>query len=157
MIVLYAVAVFLLTFALPIVSAAIDHWYFGSATPVIASLGRWFVFWAAGVRLMLAGIRQILRPQFTARQIFQITDGGVLPIVRELGFANFATGVVGTISIGYVSFVLPVAIAAAIFHGLAGVQHATIKERTSNQTIALASDLFVFAMLAVYAGFALLS
>jgi hypothetical protein len=32
-------------------------------------LGRWFVFWAVGVRLLTAGIRQIAQPRFTAETI----------------------------------------------------------------------------------------
>ena len=38
----------------------------------MALIGKWFLFWAAGVRLMLAAFRQLFQPEFTARQIFKI-------------------------------------------------------------------------------------
>jgi hypothetical protein len=47
--------------------------------------GKWYVFWGAGVRLAGAGIRQCLRPQFTAREIFSMKTDEALPIIREHG------------------------------------------------------------------------
>ena len=34
-------------------------------------IAKWFVFWSVGVRLTVAGIRQIANPLFTAKDIFQ--------------------------------------------------------------------------------------
>jgi hypothetical protein len=47
---------------------------------------RWFVFWGVGVRLLLAGVRQVIQPSFTAREIFHLASADAEVIVRELGF-----------------------------------------------------------------------
>ena len=52
--------------------------------------GKWFVFWAVGVRLLIAAARQIAKPEFTARDIFEIEDVKAFVVVQELGFANLA-------------------------------------------------------------------
>jgi hypothetical protein len=116
-------------------------------------VGKWFVFWSAGVRLLLAGLRQFLQPRFTAEQIFGYKGDDALPLVQELGVANFATGVVGVVSLARPAFVLPVAIAATIFYGIAGVRHAVERTRTRNETIAMVSDLFAFLVLGAYVAY----
>jgi hypothetical protein len=151
---MYFVSVVLLTLVLPVASIYADHAYLQTAVPLILLVGKWFVFWSAGVRLVLAGLRQFFQPRFTSEQIFGIKSDDALPIVRELGVANFATGVVGIASLAKPSFVLPVAIAGAIFYGLAGIRHAAEGGRTRNENIAMVSDLFVFLALAAYIAFA---
>ena len=89
---MYLAVVFLTMFALPVGAILIEHSLLHSVAPVMALVGKWFVFWAAGVRLALAGLRQYFEPRFTAEQIFGIKGDGPLPLVRELGIANFATG-----------------------------------------------------------------
>jgi hypothetical protein len=64
--------------------------------------------------------------------------------------ANFATGVVGIVSLAMPGFVMPVAISAGIFYGIAGLRHFAERDRNRNETIAMISDLFVFVILAVY-------
>jgi len=39
---------------------------------LILLIGRWFVFWGIGVRLGLAGMRQVLQPGFTVRESFKM-------------------------------------------------------------------------------------
>jgi hypothetical protein len=119
----------------------------GAGVPVMALVGKWFVFWAVGARLFLAGLRQYFQPRFTAQQIFNISSEDVLPLVRELGVANVATGTAGLLSLAVPTFVLPVAVSAGIFYGVAGVRHAMESHRSTNETIAMVSDLFVFAVL----------
>lgn len=154
---MYFATVALLTFLLPIVSIVIDHAASATAAPWLALTGKWFVFWSAGVRLILAGLRQFFQPEFTARDIFNLKDEGALPIVRELGIANFATGIVGAVALAKPSFVLPVAISAAIFYGIAGLRHLMAAERTTNETVAMASDLFVALALIAYLAFTALA
>ena len=115
--------------------------------PLTLLIGKWFVFWGVGVRLGLAGLRQFFQPQFTAREIFHMQGDEALLLVRELGVANIATGVVGLLSILAPSFVVPVAISAAIFYGVAGVRHAFEAQRSRNETIAMVSDLAMFLIL----------
>ena len=63
-------------------------------------IGKYFIFWAIGVRLLIAGLKQSLQPRFTAEQIFNIRNSeGSLDIVRELGFANICLGLAGILSL----------------------------------------------------------
>ena len=146
---MYIAFVALTMVVLPILSVAIEHGVH-PAVPLLALVGRWFVFWSVGVRLTVAGARQTLQPGFTAREIFHMKSDEALPLVRELGVSNIALGVVGLLSLAAPSFTLPVAIASAIFYGVAGLGHIAQKARSRNETIALASDLFIFAVLAIY-------
>jgi hypothetical protein len=61
----------------------------------IAIAGKWFVFWAVGMRLFIAGLRQIFQPRYTADTILGVKDPDAMLIVRELGFANTAIGSAG--------------------------------------------------------------
>jgi hypothetical protein len=145
---MYFIIVLLLMFLAPLGSIYVEHWHFHSAASLIALTGKWFVFWSVGVRLLLAGLRQYVQPSFTAQQIFHIEGDGVLAVVRELGIANFCAGVVGVLSLLYPAFVLPSALYAAIFYGIAGIRHIAEKNKSTNENIAMVSDLFVFIVLA---------
>jgi hypothetical protein len=153
---MYFAAVALLTFLLPVASIYAAVALLPNAPPLIVLVGQWFVFWAGGIRLVLAGLRQFFQPSFTSKEIFGLTGDDALPFVRELGIANFATGVVGAASLVVPSFVLPIAISAGIFYSIAGFRHLTDRDRTRKQNIAMVSDLFVFAVLAVYVGYAVI-
>ncbi len=152
---MYFAIVFCLMLAAPLGAIVIDHSVLHGAAPLMWLVGKWFVFWAVGVRLALAGLRQYFDPRFTAEQIFEIHHDDALPLVRELGVANFAAGTVGILSLLRPDFVLPSAIAAAIFYGVAGFRHARQPTRNAKETFAMATDLFAFAVLAAYAAFAL--
>ncbi len=154
---MYLTTVLLLMLVLPIGSISVDHLYFHSSMPPMLLVGKWFVFWGAGVRLFLAGLRQFVQPKFTAQEIFEIKGEDALPLVRELGVANLAVGVVGIGSLPKPDFVLPAAIIAAIFYGGAGVRHTAEQRRTRNESIAMISDLFVSLVLAAYIGFVALA
>jgi hypothetical protein len=147
---MYLTTVFLLMLGFPLVSIGVEYGYAHGAVALLPLVGKWFVFWSAGVRLVLAGLRQFFQPRFTSEQIFDIKSDEALPLVRELGVANFATGAVAIASLARPGFVLPVAISAGIFYGIAGIRHAAASHRTANETIAMVSDLFVFAVLALY-------
>ena len=114
-------------------------------------VGKWFVFWGVGVRLLLAGLRQYLQPAFTSRDIMGIESPEVFVLVRELGGANVAAGVVGLASIAAPTFVLPSAIAAGIFYAVAGAEHVRAKHRGANEQIALVSDIFIAIVLLCFA------
>jgi hypothetical protein len=150
---MYFLTVLLLMLVLPVGSIYAEHSYLHSAAPLMLLVGKWFVFWSAGVRLFLAGLRQFFQPRFTAEQIFGIKSDDALPLVRELGVANFATGVVGIVSLVRPGFALPVAIIAAIFYGIAGIRHVAESNRKRNENIAMISDLFVFVIFGAYVVF----
>ncbi|GAA4533076.1 hypothetical protein GCM10023174_26880 [Chelativorans composti] len=71
---LFVILLFMLI--LPIVSIAQDL-LSGTAQPM-ASIGTWFVYWGVGWRLVAAGVFQLFRPSFTARNIFEIEDPNVI-------------------------------------------------------------------------------
>lgn len=104
------------------------------------------------MRLFVAGLRQIFQPRFTAESIFHAKGEEALPFVRELGVANLSKGVVGLTAVFRADFVLPVAVMAAVFYGIAGVRHATDRVRSKNQNIAMVSDIFVALVYLAYIG-----
>jgi hypothetical protein len=67
----------------------------GNVSLSLVLVGKWFVLWSVGVRLLLSGLRQILQPRYTAQVILSLKSDESLILVRELGFANFAIGLVG--------------------------------------------------------------
>ncbi|MOA50332.1 hypothetical protein D3C78_1733370 [compost metagenome] len=64
-----------------------------------ALVAKWFVFWSVGWRLLLAGFKQIVQPRYTANVILGLKTDEALILVRELGFANVAMGVLGVLSL----------------------------------------------------------
>jgi hypothetical protein len=87
--------------------------------------------------------------------LFEIHNDDALPLVRELGIANFAAGTVGILSLLRPDFLLPSAIAAAIFYDLAGFRHAAQPKRNAKENFAMATDLLAFAVLAAHSAYAL--
>ena len=57
---------------------------------------------------------------------------------------------VGLLSLAMSTFTLPIAISAGIFYGVAGIRHVTERGRSLNETVAMASDLFLFMVLAIF-------
>jgi hypothetical protein len=96
---MYVVIVVLLLGVLPAGSVFAEQHYWHSTLPLMDLVGKWFTFWAVGVRLFVAGLRQTLQPRFTAREIFNLQSDDALPIVRELGLANVSMGTLGLVSL----------------------------------------------------------
>jgi hypothetical protein len=145
---MYLISVILLLAVLPIVSIAIETAV--RHTDLLFLIGKWFVFWACGARLFLAGIRQTLNPAFTAATIFEIKDKGAEKIVQELGFGNLSLGLLGLLTIFAPAWIVPAAIAGGLYYSLAGLKHATNAGRNANQNIAMVSDIAIFVVLAGY-------
>lgn len=146
---MYFAVVATLMFAFPLLSVAVEAGAARSALDA-ALVGKWFVFWAVGIRLFLAGARQILQPEYTAHVILGLESGESLLLVRELGFANLALGLVGTLSLWLPTWRLPVALAGGVFYLLAGVNHVLQPHRNRLENVAMSSDLFVaIALLSV--------
>jgi hypothetical protein len=145
---IYALVVILTMFALPSACVAVE--LLSGHGSVIWLIGKWFVFWAVGARLLLAGLRQYFQPGFTSRDILGIESPDAFVLVRELGGANVAAGIVGLASFVVPTFVLPAAIGAAIFYAVAGVEHARQEHRGGKESLAMVSDLFVAAILALF-------
>jgi hypothetical protein len=63
---MYVVMVIGLMVVFPIASVAIEA-LLHQGSDLWMLVGKWFVFWAVGVRLMLAGVRQIAKPRVHRR------------------------------------------------------------------------------------------
>jgi hypothetical protein len=147
---MYVFSVVLLLIALPLISAGLDtaFWHHGMNFWWLA--GRWLVFWGAGVRLFLAGVRQVLQPGFTAQAIFRLTDTTAFPIVRELGFANLSMGALGICTLFRPSWILPAAFVGGLYYGLAGAGHILVKERNLKEVVAMITDAYAFVALMAF-------
>jgi hypothetical protein len=146
---MYFISVLLLLLVIPAASVAIEAMHIGAGADIMGLIGKWFVFWACGVRLFVAGIMQTLRPEFTAKSIFEIDAPAAHAIVREVGFGNLAMGTLGLASILEPAWVLPAAIVGGLYYGLAGLGH-VFRRGNLKEQFALWSDLAIFLLLAVF-------
>jgi hypothetical protein len=154
---MYYASVLLLTLILPAGSIFAEQALAHSVVPLMLLVGKWFAFWAGGVRLLVAGIRQNAQPRFTAETIFGITSDDPLPFIQELGMANIAMGTIGIVA-GFVPvFVLPAAIVGGLYYAQAGIGHIRHGGRNAQRNLAMISDLFVAVALLSYVGWAIWS
>lgn len=142
---MYLPMIVALMFVLPLASIVVQGQISGFDGLLVA---RWAVFWMVGVRLLAAGLKQILQPRYTAQQILGLKGDDTLMLVRELGFGNTAIGAAGTASLWLGGWTLPLAVVGAIFYGLAGVNHALQAHRNRLENVAMVSDLFAAVVLA---------
>jgi hypothetical protein len=146
---IYLISVVLFMLLLPLVSTLIEMK--GHDLPLSLLLaGKWLIFWAIGVRLFIAGIRQATKPAFTAQQIFHISGTDSYPVIRELGFANICMGIVAMTSLFQSEWRMPAAVAGGLYFGLAGLLHVFKKPDSRNEMVALISDLYLFIVIAAY-------
>jgi hypothetical protein len=133
---------------LPLVSLITESIF--EKTPVSPGLFvKWFIFWAAGIRLFTAGITQTSNPAFTATKIFRLKPETYV-IIRELGLANIALGVMGILSLLNDSWRMLAAISCSIFFGLAALQHSLRETFGYNELIAALYDAIVCIVLLLY-------
>ena len=148
---MYFIMIGLLLVVLPLASVCMQLFLHSQGDQAVLSLvGRWWAFWAVGVRLFIAGLRQVIEPQFTAKEIFGSDDPGSLPIVREVGFGNLAFGSLGVLSLFRPDWVVPAAIAGGIYYGLAGAGHIPQKNKNRKEWTAMLSDFGVSLILAAF-------
>ena len=133
---------------LPLASILIER--FGSGGELWLLIGKWFVFWGVGVRLFIAGVRQVLRPDLTATGIFGVTDRAAFPLAQELGFWNLTIGALGIATILRPAWLPPLALAAAGFYVMAGIKHVLSGNRNFEANTAMVSDLGLAAVLLCY-------
>src|SRR5580704_14536861 len=147
---MYFAIVILLLLIFPLASVTTEAVLSRHTVSVILLIGKWFVFWAVGVRLFIAGARQVIQPRFTAEEIFGLADRGVFPIVRELGFANLSMGLLGICSLVRSGWIVPAALVGGLYYGLAGIGHVFQKEKNAKENIAMVSDGFIFLVLLAF-------
>jgi len=146
---LYEWSVILSFIIVPLTAIGVEILIVDSSPRLAVVALKWFVFCGIGLRLGMAGIKQIITPQFTAKEIFKIQNDGILPIVRELGFANVCFSVIALISLFIPTFRIPSAIAGGLYFGLAGLLHITKQKDSENEIFALVSDIFIFLIIGI--------
>jgi hypothetical protein len=146
----YLLIVLLLMFIFPCLASIIEIYLCKQPVSFIATGGKWFIFFAIGVRLFTAGLKQTITPSFTAESIFHLKEKESFVIVKELGFANICFGITGLVSLFITSWRIPAACIGGLFYGIAGINHIIRKPVSANEWIALVSDVFIFLVMAVY-------
>ena len=146
---MYLVMVVGLMVVAPIVSIVVELLVAPGSDPVFV-VGKWFLFWGAGVRLLTAGVSQVLRPQFTAQNILGETTPAANQVVQELGFANLGFGIAAIAGAWVPGWAVPVAIAPGLFLALAGIRHIVKPGKNTKELVATLSDLLVGVVLLVF-------
>jgi hypothetical protein len=147
---LYLYSTISLMFIIPIISIALEIVIIQSHSNIWQLIGKWFVFWAIGIRLFIAGLRQSINPEFIASEIFQFKSNESFAVIRELGFANISLGLIGIISLFIPQWRLVSAFSGVLYLGIAGIQHIIKKPISFNEKIAMISDLLIFIIIIYY-------
>jgi len=145
---MYYVMVLGLMVVLPLVSSGVELGVTGGDPVVI--VGRWFLFWGAGVRLFIAGISQVANPAFTTENILGEKNPGASHIVQELGFANLGFGVIGLAGAWVSGWAVPAAIGPGVFLLVAGIRHIAKRGKNGKEWLACITDLLVGTVLVVF-------
>jgi hypothetical protein len=144
---LYLTVVLLTMLLLP--ALCIGFGWFANSKGGLKLVLSWLVFWGIGIRLVTAGLRQILKPAFTAQSIFKLNTTESHVVIRELGFANLTLGLMASASLFFEAWRLPAACMGIFFYGAAGIQHLIKRPDSGNEWIALVSDLYISIVLLV--------
>jgi hypothetical protein len=147
----YFVLVIAQTLVLPIVSGIVELAVAGG-DPILV-LGKWWVFWGVGTRLLVAGLAQISGRGPTAR-ILGATEPTVQErqLTGELGMANIGMGLAGLLAL-VPGWALPAGVAGGFFLLLAGFMHLAKFDKTPQEQLATWTDLVVglaVMVLAIY-------
>jgi hypothetical protein len=145
---MYTIIVIALLFVLPLVSTLVELAL--TTGDVVSVAGKWLVFWAIGVRLVMAGVRQVSKPAFTAQTIFRLTDEAAFPIVREVGFGNLSMGALGLLSLAVPTWTVPAALVGGLYYLLAGLGHVANAHRNAHEQTAMITDIIVAILLLAF-------
>ncbi|HVO74634.1 MAG TPA: DUF6790 family protein [Ignavibacteriaceae bacterium] len=147
---IYLYSAILLMFILPTISVLIDYRLSRNNPNLFSLIGKWFVFWSVGCRLLIAGLRQTFQPEFTAETIFHFKDKESFVVIRELGFANICAGLTAIISLVIPQWRIVAAFSGGLFLGIAGLNHLIRNPDDPNERIPMISNLLIFLIMAVY-------
>ena len=144
---MYYAVIALLMVICPVTSVLLEH----AHDPIdMASLVcKWFVFWAVGIRLLVAGLRQVVNPRYTAAKVLRLQGDDALFVIRELGFANLAFGTLGILTLLEPRWNGAAALAGGLFYGQAGINHALHAGRSRLANVAMVTDLGACVILLV--------
>ena len=142
---LYEVSVILFFAIVPIIGAVAEIAFFSNSSYTPGILLKWFTFSGVGLRLFSAGLKQSIKPSFTATEIFK-ADEKSYPIVREVGFSNICIGVLGVLSFFFLEFRLAASVTGGLYFGLAGFLRCLYK-RDKNEIFTTISNFYMFSVL----------
>jgi hypothetical protein len=137
----YAFIILLQTLILPVVSGGIQLLVSGG-NPLLV-FGLWWGFWGVGIRLTLAGLSQVMKPDRT-RKILGVDAADANQVVQELGYANLGMGVTALAIPFLPTWGVLLAVPGAIFLLLAGVRHVFKPGKNAAEQVATWTDLLVF-------------
>ncbi len=146
---MYEWSIILFFLAVPLLAIILEIYAFHSPESYLSIALKWFVFSGIGLRLGGAGMKQILQPRFTAKEIFNINDEKAFVVVRELGFANVCFAVIALMSVLLDSFRIPAAISGGLYFALAGFLHVFKPKDSNNEIFAMISDFYIFVILSI--------
>ncbi len=117
--------------------------------PILELIGKWFIFWGVGIRLLVAGITQITNPGFTV-DLLQ-SDENLYIIVQELGFTNLLLASVALLSVTKSNYRM-LGTSGALFMGFAGILHflKLSSAMAPKAVVALWSDLWICLIAIIY-------
>jgi hypothetical protein len=118
----------------------------GEPIPVI---GSWFLFWGVGTRLLLAGVHQVLKPEYTVQGILGASNADAAHIAQELGFANICMGLAAVVAFARPEWWVVGAIPGGLFLLLAGLRHVAKPGKDREELVATWTDLLVGAVMVV--------
>ena len=144
---MYVLIILLQTLILPLVSGGIQLLVAGGNPWLV--FGLWWGFWGVGIRLGLAGLSQIMKPDRT-RKILEIDATDANQVVQELGYANLGMGLTALAIPFLPSWGVLLAVPGALFLLLAGVRHIAKPGKKLAEQVATWTDLVAF--LGVLAG-----
>lgn len=148
---LYEISVIIFFTVLPVVGVIADVLILKSEINIFSLMFKWFVFSGVGLRLSSAGLKQLINPSFTAKEIFKVNEENSFTIVREIGLANISFGFIGVLSFFLPEFRLAAAASGGLYFGLAGCLHLFNKRKSRDEIFAMISDYFIFFILVILA------
>lgn len=141
---LYEISVVLFFLILPLFAVLIDLLI--AKTPFsFFLLLKWSDFSIVGLRLISAGIKQVLTPEFTLKSIFEIEDQRATRLVTEIGFSNISIGTIGILSLFFSTFRLPISICGALYFLLCFLMH--LKDKKKGELFSMLTDFYAFIIL----------
>jgi hypothetical protein len=149
----YFVLVIAQTLVLPVASGIVELAAAGG-DPVLV-LGKWWVFWGVGTRLLVAGAAQLSGRGPTSEIL-----GAAAPspqetqLTRELGTANVGMGLAGLFAL-VPGWAVPAGLAGGVFLLLAGLLHVAKKGKEPRESLATWTDLLVGIAVLALAGYTL--
>jgi hypothetical protein len=148
---LFVIAVMLV---LPAGAAIVEMWR--KKEHPLELIGKWFIFFGVGIRLLVASVVQMVNPGFTLDMLG--ADNELLIVVRELGFANLLLACVALYSVHQREYRI-LGTGGALFMGFAGMLHVGKigSGMSPKEAVAMWSDLWICLVAIVYLAYRFLA